>query len=396
MAAKLFTGGTILTFDPESKALKVVRNGSLLVTGDKIAGVYEQSQSVDVPEDAEKIDVTGKIITPGFIDTHRHGWQTGFKTLGANTTLAEYFQLYGQYVPAVAENFTAEDVYLGQLTGLYEAINAGVTSTVDHAHGHWARATADAGINGSVDSGARVFWGYAIHQTPKGWPIEEQFAHFKEIVKEGKLKDTLVSLGISFDGFAMGNDDLTNQVVALAKYVENTLCWTHFFTNLMLLTNYLGSTALHFSPLTLSADLGAVSFTGCCYPYQVLPRCSNHSQPPVYNSPTLIDKFGLLRTTLPIIISHASFITKEDADLLRQTNQYISTTPESEAHYGHDNPEAALCQDQAALGVDTHVSICMFGFSQCILTAKKTYCFTYHSTFFFANLSFTGIGNHIL
>ena len=60
---------------------------------------------------------------------------------------------------------------------------------------------------------------------------------------------------------------------------------------------------------------------------------------------------------MPVVISHASFISEEDADLLRQTNQYISTTPESEAHYGHDNPGAETIQDQASLGIDSHVSV---------------------------------------
>ena len=227
MTSKVLTGGTILTFDPDSHTVKVVRDGSLLVKGDKIAAIYDQSQAADIPKDAETIDVTGKIITPGFIDTHRHGWQTALKTLGANTTLAEYFQLFGQYVPAVAENFTAEDIYLGQLAGLYEALNAGVTSTVDHAHGHWSQATADAGIRASVDSGARVFWGYAFFQTSPNWSVDDQFTHFKRIIQEGQLKDSPVSLGVAFDGFGMGNDDATNQVVTFTKYVRMNLCFDY-------------------------------------------------------------------------------------------------------------------------------------------------------------------------
>src|ERR1700744_1483033 len=40
--------------------------------------------------------------------------------------------------------------------------------------------------------------------------------------------------------------------------------------------------------------------------------------------------------------------------LLRQTKQYISTTPESELHYGHLHPNVWHIQDQASLGADTH------------------------------------------
>ena len=46
----------------------------------------------------------------------------------------------------------------------------------------------------------------------------------------------------------------------------------------------------------------------------------------------------------------------KDAQLLRSTNKYISITPESEMHYGHDHPNSHLIQDQAALGIDTHAT----------------------------------------
>lgn len=54
------------------------------------------------------------------------------------------------------------------------------------------------------------------------------------------------------------------------------------------------------------------------------------------------------------MFSHASLLTAAGAELLRQTNQYVSITPESEMHYGHDHPHSHLIQDQAALGIDTH------------------------------------------
>ncbi len=219
MTSKFFTGGTIISFDSNTQSLKTIRNGSILVRDGKITAIYDQSSRADIPKDTETIDTTGKIITPGFIDTHRHGWQTAFKTLGANITLAGYFGTFGQFVPAAAENFTAEDIYVGELAGLYEGLNAGVTSVLDHAHGHWHQDHAEAGIQAAVDSGARVFWGYAFHQTSAGWPVQEQFAHYKTKSQDAKLRQSLVSLGIAYDDFAMGKDELTKQVADFAKYV---------------------------------------------------------------------------------------------------------------------------------------------------------------------------------
>jgi cytosine/adenosine deaminase-related metal-dependent hydrolase len=59
-------------------------------------------------------------------------------------------------------------------------------------------------------------------------------------------------------------------------------------------------------------------------------------------------------------------MSASDVDLLRQTNHFISITPESEMHYGHDHPNSHLIQDQASLGIDTH-----FTFSSDILTQAR-------------------------
>ena len=67
MASKLFEDATILSFDDATGSIKVLRNASLLVVGDKIAALGD---NVEAPSDAETIDASGKIITPGFINTH--------------------------------------------------------------------------------------------------------------------------------------------------------------------------------------------------------------------------------------------------------------------------------------------------------------------------------------
>jgi cytosine/adenosine deaminase-related metal-dependent hydrolase len=73
-----------------------------------------------------------------------------------------------------------------------------------------------------------------------------------------------------------------------------------------------------------------------------------------------------LNISIPIVFSHASFLTSTGADLLRSTNQYISITPESEMHYGQTHPVSHLIQDQASLGIDTHIT-----FSTDILTQAR-------------------------
>lgn len=93
----LFQGGTIIAFDKKTEGLQVIRGGSVLVTDDRITTVAGPGTKISVKNDTEVVDITGKILAPGQINTHFHGWQTAFKTLGSNTSLVEYFSRYGEF-----------------------------------------------------------------------------------------------------------------------------------------------------------------------------------------------------------------------------------------------------------------------------------------------------------
>ena len=70
-------GGKILTITDG-----VIEGGTILIDGGKIVKVGKR---IKVPEDAEVIDVTGKVVRPGLIDAHCHigiieekiGWAGG-------------------------------------------------------------------------------------------------------------------------------------------------------------------------------------------------------------------------------------------------------------------------------------------------------------------------------
>ena len=115
-------GGTVLTMDD---AHTVLTGADVLVAGDWIATVGPQLQ---VPEGALVIDASGGIVMPGMIDTHRHMWQTAMRGYGADWTLTQYFVWYYLEHGRV---FRPEDVYAGNLLSAWDALEAGVTTTVD-------------------------------------------------------------------------------------------------------------------------------------------------------------------------------------------------------------------------------------------------------------------------
>ncbi|KAM5355038.1 hypothetical protein ACJ41O_001684 [Fusarium nematophilum] len=194
----------------------------MLITDDRIAGVWPAGQQYSVPEEAEVIDATGKIITPGFINTHRHGWQTIFKTLMSNTTIVKFSSRFGEF--AVAVLLSPEQVFVSQLTGLYEALNAGVTATIDHAHNTWSDDTSYAGLNASITSGAWVFWAYTFHNVTN-YTVSEQLLNFRSIAEAALFENTAVSPGVACNFFG-GGDAVLEDVNAgfdLAKRQEPKL-----------------------------------------------------------------------------------------------------------------------------------------------------------------------------
>lgn len=221
----LFRGGTVIAFNKATQGLRIIRNGSVLVEDDRITGVFD-SAPTGVPRDAKIVDITDKIITPGFIDTHRHGWQTVFKTMASNTTLLEFFGRYSSFVAPFFWNAT--DVYDSQLAGLYEALNAGVTTSLDHATNTWTADAAEAGLQACIDSGARVFYGFTFANITGLITVERLFPVFRNLAAKPALRRSPTTLGIAYDGWGPNpNVGEINNIMALAQYVGLEILETH-------------------------------------------------------------------------------------------------------------------------------------------------------------------------
>ncbi len=65
-----FVGGKVITMEDQ----KIIENGVVLVEGNTIIALGSKD-SVEVPDDAKVIDITGQSILPGLIDAHAHGAQ---------------------------------------------------------------------------------------------------------------------------------------------------------------------------------------------------------------------------------------------------------------------------------------------------------------------------------
>lgn len=125
---------------------------------------------------------------------HGHGWQTVYKTMASNTTLAECAFRYSAF--AVAQPiFTPDDIYISQIAGLHEAVAAGVTTILDHAHPTWTPDHSAAGVTASINSGARVLFGYNFQDSSAEFGVPEQIAQWNDLAAStpGSLTELVVA-----------------------------------------------------------------------------------------------------------------------------------------------------------------------------------------------------------
>jgi cytosine/adenosine deaminase-related metal-dependent hydrolase len=129
--------------------------GDILLRDGRIADVAE---NLDVT-DAEVVDGSKFIVTPGFVDTHRHLWLSMFKGMSYDSHLAEVFaNLYGVYAPG----FRPEDHYSITALARLAALDAGVTTMLDWAHNITSPEDEDAAIAALRDVGGRTVFGHGF------------------------------------------------------------------------------------------------------------------------------------------------------------------------------------------------------------------------------------------
>ena len=188
----ILRNGLVLTMDDSHT---MVSGGDVLVVDGRIA---EVGTGLTAPDGALEIDATGGIIMPGMIDTHRHMWQTAMRGYGADWTLTQYFVWY--YLES-GKLFRPEDIHAGNLLGAIEAIDSGVTTTVDWSHGLQTADHADAAVDALEAVPGRFVLAYGnIQQGPWEWSTSDAFHDFyRRRIDGGKLAGFQLAFDIPGD-----------------------------------------------------------------------------------------------------------------------------------------------------------------------------------------------------
>ena len=154
-------GGAVMSMDPNVGNFV---QADVLVEGKKILAVGPNLNAGG----ATVIDARGRIVMPGFIDTHHHQFETALRsyladgilindgsgTPSANPTYYEY--ILQKFAPV----YRPQDVYINELFGGLSQLDDGVTTVCDISQIHHSPQHSDAAVKALFDTGRRAAFGY--------------------------------------------------------------------------------------------------------------------------------------------------------------------------------------------------------------------------------------------
>ena len=319
----LLKGGTVVTVDPN---LGDISDGDVLIEGDTIAEV-----GTNLSADAEVIDATGNIVIPGFVDSHRHTWETAIRNCAPNATLDDYFV---EVLDSFAPLYRPEDVYASNLAGALECINAGITTLLDWSHINNTPDHPDAAVRGLQESGIRAVYAYGSANTSlAGYWFNSSISIPSDDV--GRVRSTyfssdegLLTMALATRGPGFCQEDVVREEWGMARDLG--------------------------LPITIHIAMGKLAGK-----WSMLKQ---------------LDDLGLLGADTTYI--HSCYLTDEEWELVAKSKGTISIAPQVEMQMGHGWPPVAKARSyglRPSLSIDvvTTVPGDMFTEMRCAFAAER-------------------------
>ena len=195
-------------------AREVLVGGAVAIAGDVIAAVGSSTELIGRYPEAEVIDATGCVVTPGMVNAHQH--LTGDPLIRSciPDLLPPGASIFEWSVPAHAAH-TGDDDELSAVLSSVENLVNGVTTVVEAGTvANPQRAAAGmrrAGIRGTMGT-----WGWDIEEGPFAAPAQEVLEHQREVV-DALGSGGLVEGWVTLVGHDLASDDLLAGAAELAR-----------------------------------------------------------------------------------------------------------------------------------------------------------------------------------
>lgn len=144
----------VVTMDQDNR---VYRDGAIMITGSNITDIGPTEEVLRKNRDDEVIDARGKMILPGFVNTHNHLYQTimrGLSDDGEGVKPEKY-----RWDIDLLRNLDKDACYASATLGIAEMISSGITCTQDSHYINFHKDSIDGIAQAAKDTGIRLVLG---------------------------------------------------------------------------------------------------------------------------------------------------------------------------------------------------------------------------------------------
>lgn len=180
MISHLFKNGIIVTVNPDRE---IFFHGAVAVKDDRIVEVGPTEAMEAKYTDCERVtDLEGRVMFPGFVNTHNHLFQTLLRGLGDDMVLKDWLET--MTFPA-ATSLTPDDCYHGAMLGLMEGIHSGITTNLDYMYPHPREGLDDGVIKAMRELGIRGIFGRGCMDTGIQYGVHPGITQQKDDIEKG-------------------------------------------------------------------------------------------------------------------------------------------------------------------------------------------------------------------
>jgi len=347
----LLTGGLVITMN---SSREVHATGSLAVTGGQIVDVGPSSCVDARYNPREVLDVQGRIIMPGLVNTHTHVAMAFTRGLGH---LPNLDALYDVAWP-LEQLLTPGDIYPLALLGIAECLKSGSTTIADHYFhaGHIAQAC--------LDSGIRAVLGSTLMDRGGPLPSESTWKETLDFLATWTGRSPRITLAVAPHATDTVSPGLLSKAVRLSQD-EGLLIHMHLSQSdeeVGTIVDAYGKTPVAYlwesgglGPRTLAAhashlregDLHLLATSGCSVAYCPSSHASTGHAAPAAQ---------MIRRGIPVCLGTDCAAFNDDMDMLEEmrTALFCQNTLERQAGAISTGQvlEMATCQGASALGLD--------------------------------------------
>lgn len=291
MTTVLLKGGVVV---PVDSARTVHDPGYVLIDGGEVieVGAGTPDRQAD-----RIIDLSGKVVIPGFVNTHQHHWYNLFKGLGEGMLLERW--ITDLLVPG-GNSLSAADLETASLLSCLEMLRSGTTTSVNHMVTTTEEPHVTAILNAVDHMGMRQLFAKEI----RAWELDDQLSAAEDIHSQ-------------WDGKGSGR-------IRVGFAIESTAHWVALKTSSAELIQRGDDLARrldtvitdHVAGGTMSRDQGYLKFV-------------------IEMGRTDIEYLHSLGVLGPRwLLAHAIHVRDHDIELIAEAGSSVSHTPTSEATRG--------------------------------------------------------------